>query len=1060
MKSRSSTPDLFSQADQYRLKQEFYDAIATLTTDQKKAVETIEGPVMVLAGPGTGKTQVLAARIGFILDQTDTAIHQILCLTYTEAGVMAMRERLIKFIGPAAHGAHIHTYHSFCNKIIQENPEYFFDFKKYKTASRLQIYEIIENILNELPDDHILKRVIGDKHHDIRRLAAQYENLKKEERDIELLVSQIQDYMVQMAANNEYIAKSGKNKGSFKKEYHDDLAKFSRAIDALKTFYSYNDKMHAQQLIDFQDMLLQVKNAFHTYPDLLSKYQENYLYFLVDEFQDTNAIQNNILLALVDFWPKPNLFVVGDDDQAIFRFQGADQQSLLSIIQRYPDLELICITENYRSTQSILNASNTIIEKIVHGRIQSFKLEIPPLIFEKINKKLIAARPHPQDQPPILKAFQNAQQETLAVYEFIKNKWIESPESLSEIAVLCRRNKTISDLSYLLELDGIPINLKYGKNILDEPIIQHFILLLQYLDAEYHQSQLGEEYLIQLMYLPYWGLSTRDVAKIAFLERRVRGFKNFAEKIISPEAWPDALFEDRSKLVDFILKTRRWMDCLPPVQTLTTLCEDMLRVSGLLSWAITSKDRNWNLRAFNTFFQFVKNESNAIPHLNLTSLLDRIEKMNVFEISIPVEAGYTKANGVNLLTAHGAKGLEYDTVWIVNAVENEWEKFFGASDTPYKLPNTVKQIEQSKESKLVDERRLFYVAMTRARHQLIISWPIDRTESSTHLQSEFVTDLSDYLHISEHIPQTVPESLLIQKMQLIQNRNLTPPDMIDHDLINDFLENFVMSCTELNLYLECPRKFYFELILKVPRGDNAHLGLGISIHEALHDFFNQGLKAHEFDENMLVQCFKNSLQRHEWYFTPSEYDGLIRRFSNQLPLFLRQHLQEWIQVDHYKLEYYLERVDFEGIPIHGKLDQVIKKGDDTIIVDFKSGRGDSSSSKNKVRKPFKGNNGGDYWRQGAFYKFLLDRDPSYSWKTQRAKILFLQSDKLSPDDFSLLHYTYSVDDLNLVSNLIKETYQHIKDHKFDTGCDLPECEWCSYVKTRQLIINSEKIDRQ
>ncbi len=1057
MKIRTPAPDLFSHADKAKLKTGFYEALAQLNPDQRKAVETIEGPVMVLAGPGTGKTQVLAARIGYILDHTDTAIHQILCLTYTEAGVMAMRDRLIKFIGPAAHSAHIYTYHSFCNKVIQENPEYFFDFKKYKTASRLQIYEIVETVLNELPDDHILKRVIGDKVYDIRRLATQYENIKKEERNIDLLVTQIRAFMDKMATDPEYIYKVGKNKGEYKNNYAEDLAKFSRAIDALKTFYSYNDKMHARQLIDFQDMLLQVKNAFHQYPDLLSKYQENYLYFLVDEFQDTNGIQNNILLSLVNYWEQPNLFVVGDDDQAIFRFQGADEQNLLSIIHKYPSLELICITENYRSTQHILNAANTIIEKIVHGRVQSFELEIPPAIFEKINKTLVAAKSYIHNVPPSLKAYQNAQQETLAVYEFIRSKWLEDSTSLSEIAILCRRNKTIADLAYLLELDGIPINLKYGKNILEEPLIQHFVLLLQYLDAEYHQSQLGEEYLIQLMYLPYWGLPTQDVAKIAFLERKVRGAKNFATKILDPEAWPDVLFENKPKLEEFILNTRRWMACIPPVQILTTLCEDISRVSGLLNWALDSKERTWHLRVLNTFFQFIKNELHTIPHLNLTTLLARIQKMNDFDIAISVEAGYTVANGVNLITAHGAKGLEYDIVWIMNAVETEWEKYFGSGDTPYKLPKTLKQIEPNKDSRLVDERRLFYVAMTRARQNLIISWPIDRTDNGGFTKSAFVTELSEYLNIPEHIPQAVSEDLLIKKMQLIQNRNLTPPDLIDHNLIDEFIEHFVLSSTALNLYLDCPRKFYFEEILRVPRGENAHLGLGITVHQALHDFFHQGLKAKEYDGQMLVEYFKTALMNHAWYFTNTEYEGLIRRFSNQLPLFLRQHINQWFDVDHYKLEYYLDRVDFEGIPINGKIDQVIKKGEETIIIDFKSGRGDSTGSTNKAKKPYKENNGGEYWRQGAFYKFLLDRDPSYTWKANGARFFFLQSDKLAPDDFRAPTFTYSHDDLALVTRLIKETFQNIKDHKFDTGCNLPECEWCSYVKTRQLVINSEHI---
>ena len=221
--SPSNTPDLFSGLDRKKLKDAFYDALSTLTKDQKKAVELIEGPVMVLAGPGTGKTQVLAARYGYILDQTDTSINQILCLTYSDAGVQAMRERLFSFIGPAAHEAHIFTYHAFCNKVLQENPEYFFDFKKFKLASDLQRFELIEQILLELPDDHVLKRVIGDRHFDIRRLYNQYQNIKKEERDIPKLIQDIRDYIDKMHTEGKYLYQrhnplTNSKKGDLKKE--------------------------------------------------------------------------------------------------------------------------------------------------------------------------------------------------------------------------------------------------------------------------------------------------------------------------------------------------------------------------------------------------------------------------------------------------------------------------------------------------------------------------------------------------------------------------------------------------------------------------------------------------------------------------------------------------------------------------------------------------------------------------------------------------------------------------------------------------------------------------
>ena len=293
-------PDLFSSNDRRKMRDAFYKALQGLTETQLKAVKDIDGPVMVLAGPGTGKTQVFAARYGYILDETDTNINQILCLTYSEAGVLAMRERLLQFIGPAAHEAHIFTYHSFCNKIINENPEYFFDFKKFKLASPLQRYELIEQILLELPDESRVKRIIGDRYFDIIRFDKQYDNLKKEEKNANQIILQTLEYVDRMAELPDYQYK--KNSAQLKTTYYEDKGKFLRTIDVLKTYTSYLEKMKERQWIDYHDMLLEVKSAFIKYPDLLLKYQEQYLYFLIDEFQDTNAIQNNIVLHLESFY--------------------------------------------------------------------------------------------------------------------------------------------------------------------------------------------------------------------------------------------------------------------------------------------------------------------------------------------------------------------------------------------------------------------------------------------------------------------------------------------------------------------------------------------------------------------------------------------------------------------------------------------------------------------------------------------------------------------------------------------------------------------------------------
>ncbi len=542
---------------------------------------------------------------------------------------------------------------------------------------------------------------------------------------------------------------------------------------------------------------------------------------------------------------------------------------------------------------------------------------------------------------------------------------------------------------------------------------------------------------------------------MAFLERKTRGTKNLRAKILHPDSWPETEFFNRKALIDFIQKTQEWILALPPVQTLSILVEDILRQSGLLAWALNSRENNWHLRALNSFFTFIKSEAYEDPRLNLEKLLQRIAKMKSFDLDIPIENQYGSNQGINLMTAHGSKGSEFEAVWIMNAVAQDWEDSFTQAEQPYKIPDEVKQIEQSKKYQKEDERRLFYVSMTRAKKDLFISWSNTTLDQRPWRESVFVSELKVHLNDDPKL-QEVDEKLLQDKMELILHKKTTPPELLNHDLIEQYGEDFVMNCTELDKYLECPRKFYFEEILRIPQAPNAHLGLGIAVHEALHDFFHIALTNPDYQVEYLVDFFVKHMKRNEWYFTPDEFDGLIRKFTSQLPLFFKQHHHLWKDCTQHKLEYYIDRINFEGVPINGKMDQVIYQNSQTFLVDFKSGRGDSSSSIAKLKPPYRGSIGGNYWRQAMFYKLLLDRDPHQRWQTSRAHIIFLQSNKLEAGVFLNKEYGFTDAEMEIITKQIVDTYQKIKNHEFDTGCEKPECEWCTYVRQRGIIQQREK----
>jgi DNA helicase-2/ATP-dependent DNA helicase PcrA len=357
--------------DQNKLHQKFYEEYNKLNEQQRKAVDTIEGPVMVIAGPGTGKTQILASRIGKILLETDTLPDNILCLTYTDAGVVAMRKRLLQFIGPAAYKVNIYTFHAFCNEVIQDNLS-LFEKTSMDAISELEKIELFKELIDAFPKNHPLKRYRGDVYFEVNNLQSLFSTMKREAWSPAYIIDKIDAYIADLPNRDEFIYKRkyGEFKpGDLKKDkIEEELEKMEKLRAAVKEFDRFQDIMRRKNRYDFDDMINWVIKAFQENKNLLSAYQERFLYILVDEYQDTSGTQNKLVELLINYWDTPNIFVVGDDDQSIFRFQGANLENMLAFAGNYKEaLFTVVLTNNYRSTQPILDVSKTLLTGIGTG---------------------------------------------------------------------------------------------------------------------------------------------------------------------------------------------------------------------------------------------------------------------------------------------------------------------------------------------------------------------------------------------------------------------------------------------------------------------------------------------------------------------------------------------------------------------------------------------------------------------------------------------------------------------------------------------------------------------
>ncbi|HEY0731561.1 MAG TPA: ATP-dependent helicase, partial [Chitinophagaceae bacterium] len=427
-----------------KLLKKFEEEYTRLNENQRKAVNQLDGPVMVIAGPGTGKTQILSARVGKILIETDTDPTNILCLTYTDSGAIAMRRRLMEFIGADAYKVNIYTFHAFCNDVIQENLS-LFEKTAMDPISDLERIELMKELIDSFPKNHPLKRYRGDVYYEIKNLQQLFSTMKREGWTPAYISEKIDAYLADLPNRDEFVYKRkykqympGDLKADKIAEQKERMEKLRAAVNE---FDRFQDLMRKRNRYDFDDMINWVLKVFEENKTVLSNYQERYLYILVDEYQDTSGTQNNLVQHLISYWDKPNIFVVGDDDQSIYRFQGANVENMQKFAESYKeDLLTVVLTNNYRSIQSILNVSKSLINRNEERLVKKM---------EGLTKELIASNTrisHLEHQPEI-RAYETQRHEmtdvTLQVEALIKEG--VAPH---RIGILYKENKYGEELAH------------------------------------------------------------------------------------------------------------------------------------------------------------------------------------------------------------------------------------------------------------------------------------------------------------------------------------------------------------------------------------------------------------------------------------------------------------------------------------------------------------------------------------------------------------------------------------------------------------------------------------
>ena len=1035
-----------------REKQEkkFWDEYAQLNTEQQRAVDSLEGPVMVIAGPGTGKTQILASRIGKILLSTDTQPEQILCLTYTDAGVVAMRKRLQQFIGAAAYKVTIGTFHSFCNDIIQDNLVYF-EKSSLDPISDLERIQLLKELIDNFPKNHPLKRYRGDVYFEIKGLQELFSTMKRENWTPAYLFEKIDSYLESLPQREEFIAKrSGKyhKKGELLTEKIElEKEKMNRLRAAVGEFEPFQQLMQKKNRYDFDDMINWVLTAFTRHPALLSSYQERYTYVLVDEYQDSSGSQNRLVEMLVDYWEEPNLFVVGDDDQSIYRFQGANIDNMTGLADRYrTSLMTVLLTQNYRSNQPILQTAGALIEQNNERLVN----HLPGL-----SKALSAALPARQTQThrPECWEFENAREEMIGIVRKIED-CIAAGIPPSSIAVLYKEHKYGEELTRYLQLRQIPVYCKKNLDLLQLPLIKKIILLLDYLASEHDVPCSGDEMLFELLHLDWFGIAPIEITKLSLEVASRRSNDILAslrvalqEKIAST---PIDLFsaseprplENTGQLIERLIAA-------VPNLTLQQLIQSLIQETGLLSHCMQSPQKHEDLKALTAFFDFVKDETHRKPDLDLQGLVTLIALMKKENIVLPFVQVSGGEKGVNLLTVHGSKGLEYQYVFVAGCQASTWEKKRKPS-SGYSYPDYLTG-NSTGSSSLEELRRLFYVALTRAEEYLFICYSRYTTAGKPLEPSQFVVEICEQQQLP--VQKITTDPVVLETFETIGLSSATVPVIaqLEEDITGPLIEKFVMNVTALNNYLKCPLEFYYRTLIRIPAPKNESTEFGSAVHEALEKLFRKMQESGQDrfpDKTFFLQEFDLYMRRHRESFTREQFARRMEYGHQILEAYYDKRIDSFNTI--VAIERNIRNVVYQGVPLKGKLDKLEFDGKAVNVVDYKTGDPDKAIPKTKgpdSKQPL----GGDYWRQAVFYKILVDQYEGKGWTAVSTEFDFVEPDKKK--QYRQEKIVITSDDLQQVGEQIKMVWNKIQARDFYTGCGKSDCHWCNFVKTHHLAVS-------
>lgn len=961
-----------------------------LNEAQKAAVVHTSGPLMIVAGAGTGKTTVITRRIAWLIEQKIADPKNILALTFTEKAAKEMEERVDKLLPLGYVDMEIATFHGFAERVLRRHGVHIGLAQDFQIFTDVDAWLMMRRNVDRFDLDYF--RPQGNPSKFLRSMLQHFSRAKDEGVTTEKYLEFVEDLVTK---------KSGGAPEAFAAMSDEDKLDLQKWQELAKAYATHQQLLRENNALDFGDLLMEVRRLFIDRPNILKEYREQFKYLVVDEFQDTNSIQYQLVKLLAE--PLRNITVVGDDDQAIYKFRGAALANILSFRSDFPDTAKIVLTNNYRSGKNILDAAYKLIKNNNPHRLEAT---------EGLSKELASNTPHEGFVQHIHCAtFEDEVESTVQEIARLKET---TDASWGDMCILVRANDAAEPFLEALERAGIPYRFVALSGLYTQPIILDALAYLRLVDLPFNSVAA-----YRVLSHPRLGISEKDLAELMMYVRR-KGI-SVAEAIESVTQAIGVSLEGRSRLLE-IFQTVSELRNKAKRQPVTELFVATLNASGLLGDVarLSEVEQQDIFRQLNGFLARLKRYVVANEDKSLHGFLEEFEaEREAGEAGSLAGADEEGPDVVQIMTVHAAKGLEFRYVFLVNLVEQRFPSV-NRSDLLPLPPELVPSIPEL-DDHVAEERRLFYVAMTRAKQGLYMLSATDYGGSRKRKPSRFVLELG--FTPGEIALSVSSEPILAEK---VDNRK--------KELHVPALD--VVSFSQIAAFTTCPLQYKYAHILKVPTFGKHQFSFGKSMHNTLQRFMErvherqQAVQTSLFGgeqlapvvptERELMELFDQNFID-EWYTSTQERDEYREQGKESLKKLHQQVLLET------PLIYAIEKgftLKLGDIVVKGRIDRIDRLADGLEIVDYKTG-----SPKTKLEW--------DDRRQLALYAMAVEQCFPDAPPVKKLTYYYLNSNQV-------VSFEPTEKDKDKLRDLILETCEKIGQSDFAAEPDAMKCKYCDF----------------